>query len=383
MDSPMPSSLVEILDALEDPRVDRTKLHPLTDILVLSVLAVICGADSFVAIALFGQLNEAWLRTFLALPHGIPSHDTLGRVLARLDASGFEEGFRDWVQEAFELTAGQVVPVDGKSVRGSHDRGRGLGPLHLVSAWAQANRLVLAQTAVDDKSNEITAIPELLRMLCLKGCIVTLDAMGCQKAIARQIRQQGADYVLRVRDNHKGLHARLEDTFALERAGHFAGYAHDYADTVGKDHGRIEIRRCWTTGDPALLAHADPDREWCDLASLVWVECERRIGDRVTTDVRCFISSLPPKARLQLQAVRRHWSIENAHHWVLDVAFGEDNSRIRTGYAAHNMAILKRIAHNLLRQDRTLKVGIANKRLAAGWDKNYLCQLIGLKPKPI
>lgn len=214
MDRPMPASLVEILDALEDPRVDRTKLHNLTDILVLSVLAVICGADSFVAIALFGQLNEAWLRTFLALPHGIPSHDTLGRVLARLDASGFEEGFRDWVQEAFELTAGQVVPVDGKSVRGSHDRGRGLGPLHLVSAWAQANRLVLAQTAVDDKSNEITAIPELLRMLCLKGCIVTLDAMGCQKAIARQIRQQGADVV---RPGQPGL-GRVRTP--LRRPGH-------------------------------------------------------------------------------------------------------------------------------------------------------------------
>ena len=383
MDTLMPQPLIETLDTLEDPRVDRTKLHNLTDILVLSVLAVICGADSFVAIALFGQLNEAWLRTFLELPHGIPSHDTLGRVFARLDAARFEEGFRDWVQGAFELTEGQVVPIDGKSVRGSHDRGRGLGPLHLVSAWAQANRLVLAQTAVDEKSNEITAIPELLRMLCLTGCIVTLDAMGCQKAIARQIRKQGADYVLRVRANHKGLHRRLEDTFALERAGHFAGCPHDYADTVGKGHGRIETRRCWVTGDPDLLAHVDPDREWCDLASLVWVECERRCGDRVTTDVRIFISSLPPRARLVLQAVRQHWTIENAHHWVMDVAFGEDDSRIRTGHAAHNMAILKRIAHNLLRQDRSLKVGVANKRLAAAWNKDYLCQLIGLKPKPI
>ena len=348
MDGPMPSSLVETLDRLEDPRVDRTKLHNLTDILVLSVLAVICGADSFVAIALFGQLNEAWLRTFLALPHGIPSHDTLGRVFARLDAARFEEGFRDWVQDTFALTNGQVVPIDGKSVRGSHDRGRGLGPLHLVSAWAQTNRLVLAQTAVEDDSNEITAIPELLRMLCLEGCIVTLDAMGCQKKIARQIRAQEADYVLRVRANHQGLHDRMEDTFALERAADFADCPHDYADTVGKDHGRIETRRCWTTGDPAYLAHVDPDREWCDLASLVWVECERRCGDRVATDTRCFISSLPPRAQPLLQAVRQHWSIENAHHWVLDVAFGEDDSRIRTGYAAHNMAILKRIAHNLV-----------------------------------
>ncbi len=187
--------------------------------------------------------------------------------------------------------------------------GGGWGPCIRIGAWAQDHRLVLAQTAVDDKSKASTAIPELLRRLCLKGCIVTLDAMGCQKAIARRIRQQGANYVLRVRDNHKGLHARREDTFALERAGHFADYAHDDADTVGKDHGRIAIHRGWTTGDPALLAHAAPDREWCDLASLVWVECERRIGDRVTTDVRIFISSLPPKVRLQLQAVRRHWRV--------------------------------------------------------------------------
>ncbi len=276
MDGPMPSSLVETLDTLEDPRVDRTKLHPLTDILVLAVLAVICGADSFVAIALFGQLNEAWLRSFLALPHGIPSHDTLGRVFARLDAARFEEGFRDWVQAALALTDGQVVPIDGQRVRGSHDRGRGLGPLHLVSAWAQANRLVLAQTAVADQSNEITAIPERLRILCLKGCIVTLDAMGCQKAIARQIRAQEADYVLRVRANHQGLHDRLEDPFRLERAADFAGCPHDDADTVGKNHGRIEIRRCWTTGDPDYLHHVDPDREWCDLTSLVWVEAAMR-----------------------------------------------------------------------------------------------------------
>ncbi len=244
------------------------------------------------------------------LPHGIPSHDTLGRVFARLDAARFEEGFRDWVQDAFALTVGRVVPVDGQSVRGSHDRGRGLGPLHLVSAWAQANPLVPAQTAVADQSNEITAIPELLRMPVLEGCIVTLDRVpsgwGCRKAIARQIREQEADHVLRVRAHHQGLHERMEDTFALERAADFADGPHDHADTVGKDHGRIGIRRC---------------------------------GNRVTTDTRCFISSLPPKAGPLLQAVRRHWSIENAHHWVLDVAFGKDDSRIRTGHAAHNMAI--------------------------------------------
>ena len=221
-------------------------------------------------------------------------------------------------------------PSTARVCRGSHNRDRDLRPLHLVSAWAQANRLVLAQTAVDDQSNEITAIPVLLRMLCLAGCIVTLDVMGCQKATARQIQAQEADYVLaRPGANPQGIHDRMDDTWALERAEAFAGYSHHYTDTVGKDHARIESRRCWATGVSDRLAHVDPDREWCDLASLVWVECERRCGDRVTTNTRFFIFSLPPEAKLLLQIVRRHWSIENAHHWVLVLAFGEDDSRAR------------------------------------------------------
>ena len=291
------------------------------------------------AIALFGRLNEEWLRTFLELPHGIPSHDTLGRVFARLDAARFEECFRDWVQAAFKLTGGQVVPIDGKCLRGSHDRGPGPG------APASGGRLGRSQppgAGPDGGGQQVQrdhGHPGVAAHALPGGCIVTLDAMARRKKIARQIREQGADCVLRVRANHKGLHARLQDTWDLERAGGFAGYAHDYADTVGKGHGRIESRRCWTTGDPDLLAHADPDREWRDLASLVRVESERRCGDRVSTEVRGFISSLPPRAKPQLEAVRKHWAIENAHHWVLDVAFGEDGSRIRTGHAAHNMAI--------------------------------------------
>ncbi len=375
--------LVKTLEKLEDPRVERTKLHKLTDILLLSVLAVLCGADNFVAIALLGQLHAVWLRTLLELPHGIPSHDTLGRVFARLDATQFEDGFLTWVQGAFTLTAGQVVPIDGKCVRGSHDRRQGWGPLHRVSAWAQANRLVLAQTAVADRSNEITAIPPLLRMLCLPGCIVTLDARGCQKSIAQRIRAQEADYVLRVKQNHPGLHDRLEDTFAQESAEDFADCPHDFAETIEKNHGRVESRRCWTIGDPAYLAYVDPGQDWCDLTSLVWVEAERRCGDRVTTDRRCYISSLPPKARPLLHAVRQHWSIENAHHWIMDVAFHEDDSRIRTGQAAHNMAILKRIAHNLLPQDQSLQGGTAHKRLAAAWNQDCLCHLIGLGQEPM
>ena len=256
------------------------------------------------------------------------------------------------MQEACERTDGQVVAVDGKCLRGSHERSRGLG----ASAPGQHLGPGPPPSPGSGCRGTRPTRPELLRMLVRKGCIVTLDAMGCQKAIARQIRKQGADYVLRVRDNHKGGHARLQDTFALEQAGDFAGYSHDYADMVGKDHGRIETRRCWTTGTP--------DWEWRDQASLVRVESERHCGNRVTADVRIFISSLPPKARLQLQAGRRHWNIENAHHWVMDVAFGEDACRIRTGQAAHN----------LLWQDRSLKVSIDNYNCSATVLKVKSCQ---------
>lgn len=383
MDVITAAPLLETLEQLDDPRVDRTKLHPLTDILVISVLAVLCGADNFVAIALLGQLNEAWLRTFLGLPHGIPSHDTFGRVFAHLDAAQFEEGFRAWVQSAFVLTAGQVVPIDGQCVRGAHDRGQDLGPLHLVSAWAQTHRLVLAPTAVDGQSNEITAIPLRLRRLCLQGCIVTLDAMGCQKTIAHQIREQEADYVLAVKKNQKGLYDRLVDTFTLEKASHFADCPHDGVTTVEKAHGRIEIRRCWALGDPDYLVYVALHQDWRDLRSLVAVEAERHWGDHMTTEIRYFISSLPPQAAPLLAAVRHHWSIDNSHHWSMDVAFGEDHCRVRTGPAAHNLAILRRIAHNLLQQDQSLGVGTANKRLAAAWNKDYLCHLLGLMPKSI
>ena len=238
------------------------------------------------AIALFGRLHEEWLRAFSGLPHGIPSHDTLGRVFARLDAARFEECFRDWVQAAFKLTGGRVVPVDGKCVRGSHDRGRGLEPLHPDRHLGRGQSAGAGPDRGGQQVQRNHGHPGAAAHALPGGCIVTLDAMGCPKAIARQIREQGADHVLRGRANHKGLHSRLQDTWDLERAGGFAGYAHDYADTVGKGHGRIEPRRCWTMGDP--------DREWCDLASLVWVESERRGGDRVSTEVRGFISSLPP-----------------------------------------------------------------------------------------
>ena len=283
--------------------------------LVLSVLATICGADNMVAIADFGQANQKWLQAFLPLPNGIPSHDTLGRVLARLDAVPCEAGFLDWVQSAFTLTQGQLVAIDGKSVRHSRDARQGQSPLPLVSAWAQANHLVLAQQAVADRSNEITAIPPLLQMRALEGCMVTRDrapyGWGCQKAIAQPIREQGADYVLTVKENPKHLYDALEDTFAYEPSQGLADCPHDYAETVGQDQGRIETRRCWVMGAPDYCPYVDPEPVWTDLQSRVKVEAERRCGHPVTTQVRYFISRRPPKARPLWAAVRNHGSIEH------------------------------------------------------------------------
>ena len=374
------SPLVTCLEQVEDPRIERAKRHELLDILVVSVLATICGADNRVAMADLGQANQEWLQAFLPLPNGIPSHDTLGRVWARLDAVQLEAGFLDWVQSAFTLTQGQRVAIDGKSVRHSRDARQGQSPLHLVSAWAQVNHLVLAQQAVADRSHAITAMPPWRQMLAREGCMVTLDraplGWGCQKAIAQQIREQGADYVLTVKENQKHLHDGLADTFAYEQSQGFADCPHDYAETVGKDHGRIEIRRCGVMGAPDYCQDVDPEPVWTDLQSLVMVASERRCGGQVTTPIRYFISSLPPQAPTLLSAVRNHGSIENSLPWVLDVAFGEEDSCLRRDQAPHNMAILRRIALNVLKQEKTAKLGVAHKRLKAAWDLNYRVKLV-------
>jgi predicted transposase YbfD/YdcC len=375
-----PGSSVEVHFAgLTDPRVERTKEHRLVDIVTIALCAVVCGADDWVAVETFGRAKAAWLKTFLALPGGIPSHDTFGRVFARLDPDEFRACFVAWVRTVTgEAGAEGIVAIDGKTARRSHDRGRGKAALHLVSAWASASGLVLGQVATDQHSNEITAIPTLLRLLALDGCTVTIDAMGCQTAIAHEVVNRGADYVLALKENQPTFHdkARLAFSDARAAAGTpLAPSAFTTDRTVDKGHGRLEIRRCWAIGDPAYLAYFDLDRAWPNLRSLALVEAERRIGETVTIELRYYLSSLAPDAAALNRAIRAHWGIENRLHWVLDVAFDEDRSRARTDHAPETLAILRHFALNLLRRDPA-RGSIPKKRFRAALDTDYLCTVL-------
>lgn len=362
---------------LEDPRVERSQRHQLLDMVTVAICAVIGGADNWVEVESFGRAKLTWFQQFLELPNGIPSHDTFGRVFARLDGQQFESCFLEWIDAVREITAGQVIALDGKTLRRSHDKTLGKGAIHMVSAWASANRLVLGQVKVDEKSNEITAIPKLLAALTISGCIVTIDAMGCQQKIAQQIIEQQADYVLAVKENQGHLHEDIKELFAYAHEINFEGVTgRDYHKTVNKGHGRIEIRECWTLTDPEFLVYVRNRSAWAGLHTLAMVKAERRVGDKTSCEVRYYISSLPGQAEPVLEAVRSHWGIENQVHWILDVAFREDESRIRKGKAAQNFAIIRHIALNLLKHENTAKCGIKAKRLKAGWDENYLLNVL-------
>jgi predicted transposase YbfD/YdcC len=353
---------------LSDPRVERTREHLLEEILLMGIAAVLSGAGSWNEIEDYGKAKRAWFKGFLKLPGGIPSHDTFNRVISGLDPAEMERSFSDWVVSIAKLTAGEVVAIDGKALCGTREAGKKT-LVHMVSAWASANNLVLAQRKVDDKSNEITAIPRLLDALELSGTVVTIDAMGCQRSIAANIVDKKADYILAVKENQGHLLAEIKDSFQMLAAD-------ATAEEIDCGHGRVEQRRCSVIGDLSLLEKAS---EWASLQGLVRIESERyhKVTGKTEREIRYYITSLKPDAGRLNRAIRQHWSIENRLHWALDVSFGEDLDRKRAGNAAQNFSLLNRIALNLLKQDKTCKLGIKGKRLKAGWDNEYLLHLLG------
>jgi predicted transposase YbfD/YdcC len=361
---------------IEDPRVERTRQHELLDIIVIAICAVICSADTWVDVEAWGNAKLDWLRKYLPLPNGIPSHDTFGDVFGRLKPEQFETSFLSWVQAVMGATRGRIVAVDGKTLRRSHDRRLGKGAIHMVSAWATANHLMLGQVKVDNKSNEITAIPALLEMLELAGCIVTIDALGTQTEIAQTIVDQGADYVLALKENQGHLYEEVVATFDEAEQRQCEQVPHTYAKSTHKGHGRIEIRECWVIERFDYIEALRDWAKWAGLHSLIMIRAERRIGDQVSVERRYHISSLSGQAQHLLPLIRGHWSIENELHWCLDVAFREDDSRVRKGDGAQNFSFLRRLALNLLKRETTAKSGLKAKRLKAAWDNGYLLHVL-------
>jgi predicted transposase YbfD/YdcC len=358
---------------LTDPRINRSKLHQLLDIIVLAICAVTAGAESWDDIEDFGHAKYAWLKTFLALPNGIPSHDTVRRLFERLNPDEFQRCFLRWIEALHEATNRQIIAIDGKTLRRSFDTAKGKSALHLVHAWATANHLLLGQVAVDEKSNEITAIPKLLKMLEIAGAIVTIDAMGCQKEIARTIRERKAHYVLALKANHEHLYEQVVAFWDRACARKLKGEDIRYHRAWSEGHGRTECRRCWATSD---LSWLEGREEWKDLKSVVMIEAERFIGDAVFVETRYYLSSLSNDAEVLNEAVRSHWGVENSLHWVLDVTFHEDSSRIKKENAPENFGLLRRLALCLLKKETTSKRSIKGKRLRASWDDGYLLQVL-------
>jgi predicted transposase YbfD/YdcC len=369
-------SLAGHFKVLPDPRCPVNRRHTLGDIIVLSIAAVLCGADGWVEIEQFAHAKEAWFRQFLSLENGIPSHDSFGRVFALLDPKAFEACFRSWVASISDFIPGEVIAIDGKTLRRSHDRGSGLAALHLVSAWAAANRVVLGQVATEAKSNEITAIPRLLELLRIKDCIVTIDAMGCQTKIAEQILAQEGDYVLALKGNQGTLAEEVEEAFIDADAKAYAGMDSSFLETREHGHGRTETRRYRTLGD---LSAVPRSALWEGMNMIGMVESERTLDGNTTHETRFYIGSIGTDVTCFARAVRSHWGIENELHWCLDVAFREDDCRVREPAARENLAVLRHITLTRLKQDNT-KLGIKNKRKKAGWDEAYLAKLLFMPP---
>jgi predicted transposase YbfD/YdcC len=368
-------TLFERVGEIKDPRVERTKLHSLKDILVMAVCGTICGADNWEEIAEFGESKREWFSTFLELENGIPSHDTFRRVFILLDNVELKSLFIDWINSTVKLSRGSLVNIDGKNLRGSKEPSKGKKALNIVSAWASEQSVVLGQVRCQEKSNEITAIPELLKILNIEGCIVTIDAMGCQREIVAEIVDKGADYLIALKGNQGTLHEDIKNYLDWAERIKFAGISYDYYETgLEKDHGRIEQRRCWITEE---INWVEQKGDWKNFKSVIMVEAVREvIGGEKTLERRYFISSLEADARQALKAVRGHWGIENELHWCLDIGFREDESRVREGTSAENLATLRHIGLNLLKQEKSSKRGIEGKRKKAGWDESYLLKVL-------
>jgi predicted transposase YbfD/YdcC len=367
--NPTPS-IIHHFSSIQDPRVNRQKKHQLQDIFFISLCAIICGADNWVAVEEFGVAKEEWFTELLGLAHGIPSHDTFGEVYAAIDTDHFSTCFSRWVADLANITEGEIIAIDGKCLRRSIDKASKKAAIYMVSAWAQQNNLVLGQVKVDDKSNEITAIPKLLARLDIAGAVITIDAMGCQKNIAKQIKQQGGDYVFSLKGNQGNLHDDVKTFFTSSLAPAVTSVSYDGG------HGRIETRSLRATDDITWLQER---HDWKSLQSIIAVTAKREIGDKVTEETRYFISSLDANDPKRLErVVRAHWTIENNLHWVLDIAFDEDSNRTRKGHSAANLAVIRHIALNLIKAEKTSKVGIKIKRLKAGWDNDYLLRILGV-----
>jgi predicted transposase YbfD/YdcC len=367
-------SVLQYFQNLPDPRTGSRQDHNLVDIITIGILAVICGADGFVGLETYGKANQEWLETFLELPNGIPSHDTFGRIFARLDPQALQKSFLAWIEGITEKLAIKLIHVDGKTAKGSYDREGQLKALQSVSAWSSEHGLVLAQQKVDSNSNEITAVPLLLKLLNLKGAVVTLDAMGTQIEIARQIVEAQGDYVLALKSNQGTLYSQVKDWFegAIETNWHGVEYSYD--DTVEGGHHRVESRQVWAVAIAQLPA-LHRQRQWRGLTTVVRVCSTRYLWNETTTEVRYYISSLDPDAARHNQVIRSHWSIENSLHWVLDVTFAEDDSRIRTGYAAENLGLLRRLSLNLLKREPS-KMSIKMKRYKASMNVKFLQKIL-------